>query len=80
MGFTRAELASYQDAVVPDLLPPPGMPLRLLFVGIAFQPFVYMLIAMQIGLDTYLTRRRKEAAWRPIKDMRTRMKEAAAQN
>jgi putative inorganic carbon (hco3(-)) transporter len=51
-----------------------------LFVGIAFQPFVYMLIAMQIGLDTYLTRRRKEAAWRPIKDMRTRMKEAAAQN
>ncbi len=50
-----------------------------LFVGIAFQPFVYMLIAMQIGLDTYLTRRRKEAAWRPIKDIRTRMKEAAAQ-
>jgi putative inorganic carbon (HCO3(-)) transporter len=31
-----------------------------LFVGIAFQPFVYMLIAMQIGLDTYLARRRKE--------------------
>jgi putative inorganic carbon (hco3(-)) transporter len=48
-----------------------------LFVGIAFQPFVYMLIAMQIGLDTYLARRRKEAAWRPIKDMRTRMREAA---
>ncbi|ROR91403.1 mismatch-specific DNA-glycosylase [Nocardioides aurantiacus] len=34
MGFTRAELASYQDAVVPDLLPPPDVPLRLLFVGI----------------------------------------------
>ncbi len=48
-----------------------------LFVGIAFQPFVYMLIAMQIGLDTYLARRRKEAAWRPIKDMRARMREAA---
>jgi putative inorganic carbon (hco3(-)) transporter len=48
-----------------------------LFVGIAFQPFVYMLIAMQIGLDTYLARRRKEAAWRPIKDMRTRLREAA---
>ncbi|MEE9432733.1 MAG: putative O-glycosylation ligase, exosortase A system-associated [Sphingorhabdus sp.] len=41
-----------------------------LFVAIAFQPFVYMLIAMQIGLDTYLVRRRKEAAWRPIKQRR----------
>ncbi len=41
-----------------------------LFVGIAFQPFVYMMIAMQIGLDTYLARRRKESAWRPIKDLR----------
>jgi probable O-glycosylation ligase (exosortase A-associated) len=28
------------------------------FVGIAFQPFVLMLIAVQIGLDTYLGRRR----------------------
>ncbi|KQT89242.1 DNA glycosylase [Marmoricola sp. Leaf446] len=34
MGFTRAELASFQDAVVPDLLPRPDVPLRLLFVGI----------------------------------------------
>jgi O-antigen ligase len=48
-----------------------------LFVGIAFQPFVYMLIAMQIGLDTYLSRRRTEAAWKPIKDMRTRLREAS---
>jgi putative inorganic carbon (hco3(-)) transporter len=46
-----------------------------LFVGIAFQPFVYMLIAMQLGLDTYLTRRRKEAAWRPIKSLRARLGE-----
>lgn len=38
-----------------------------LFVGIAFQPFIYMLLALQISLDTYLARRRKEAAWRPIK-------------
>jgi putative inorganic carbon (hco3(-)) transporter len=38
-----------------------------LFVGIAFQPFVYMLVGMQIGLDTYLTRRRGEAAWTPIR-------------
>ena len=34
MGFTRAELESFRDAVVPDLLPGPGQPLRLLFVGI----------------------------------------------
>ncbi len=34
MGFTRAELESFRDAVVPDLLPAPGDPLRLLFVGI----------------------------------------------
>ncbi len=33
--FTRAELESYRDAEVPDLLPGPGDPaLRLLFVGI----------------------------------------------
>jgi putative inorganic carbon (hco3(-)) transporter len=38
-----------------------------LFVGIAFQTFFYMLIALQISLDTYLARRRREAAWRPIK-------------
>ncbi|MEO1045756.1 MAG: putative O-glycosylation ligase, exosortase A system-associated [Pseudomonadota bacterium] len=42
-----------------------------MFVGIAFQPFIYMLVAMQIGLDTYLTRRRKEAAFRPLQE-RTR--------
>lgn len=34
MGFTRAELESYRGAVVPDLLPGEGRPLRLLFVGI----------------------------------------------
>lgn len=34
MGFTRAELESFRDALVPDLLPPAGAPLRLLFVGI----------------------------------------------
>ncbi len=32
-----------------------------LFVGIAFQPFVYMLVGLQIGLDTYATRRSTEA-------------------
>lgn len=37
-----------------------------LFVGIAFQPFVYMLVGMQIGLDTYQARRSKEARWRPM--------------
>lgn len=41
-----------------------------LFVGIAFQPFVYMLVGMQIGLDTYAKRRASEAAWRPLGNMR----------
>ena len=33
-GFTKAELESFRDVEVPDLLPDPGQPLRLLFVGI----------------------------------------------
>ncbi|MES2288392.1 MAG: putative O-glycosylation ligase, exosortase A system-associated [Pseudomonadota bacterium] len=33
-----------------------------LFVGIAFQPFVYMLIGAQIGLSTYAARERKGEA------------------
>ena len=37
-----------------------------LFVGIAYQPFVYMLVALQIGLDTYMTRRSAESKWQPI--------------
>ena len=32
--FTRAELEAFYDAEVPDLLPGPGQPLKLLFVGI----------------------------------------------
>jgi probable O-glycosylation ligase (exosortase A-associated) len=36
------------------------------FIAIAFQPFVYMLVGAQIGLDTYLKRRRQEGAWRPM--------------
>lgn len=34
MGFTRAELESFRDVEVPDLLPDADHPLRLLFVGI----------------------------------------------
>ena len=37
-----------------------------LFVGVAYQPFIYMLVAMQLGLDTYMSRRSAEAKWRPI--------------
>lgn len=36
------------------------------FVGIAFQPFIYMLVGAQIGFDTYVGRRRAEARWRPV--------------
>ena len=34
------------------------------FVGIAFQPFIYMMIGAQIGLDTYLKRKRDETTTR----------------
>ena len=37
-----------------------------LFVGIAFQPFIYMLLAVQIGFDTQLGRRAREAAKKPF--------------
>ena len=37
------------------------------FVAVAFQPFIYMLIGAQIGLDTYLARRRQEESWRPMR-------------
>ncbi|EZP55353.1 MULTISPECIES: DUF5935 domain-containing protein [Sphingomonas] len=37
------------------------------FIAIAFQPFVYMLIGAQIGLDSYLSRRRAEAGQTPMR-------------
>ena len=40
------------------------------FVAIAFQPFVYMLIGAQIGLDTYCARKRAAADWRPLRKAR----------
>jgi len=40
------------------------------FIAIAFQPFVYMLIGAQIGLDTYMARKREEARWRPLRKAR----------
>jgi probable O-glycosylation ligase (exosortase A-associated) len=36
-----------------------------LFVGIAWQPFIYMLLGVQIGFDTLVGRRRREAARQP---------------
>lgn len=37
-----------------------------LFVGIAFQPFIYMMIALEIGLTTYCRRRERETGWQPF--------------
>jgi probable O-glycosylation ligase (exosortase A-associated) len=37
-----------------------------LFVGIAFQPFMYMMLALEMGLSTYCRRREQEAGWRPL--------------
>ena len=36
------------------------------FIAIAFQPFIFMLIGAQIGLDTYLNRKRGEESFRPM--------------
>jgi probable O-glycosylation ligase (exosortase A-associated) len=40
------------------------------FIGIAFQPFVYMLIGAQIGLDGYLARKRAGAPWQARRKVR----------
>jgi probable O-glycosylation ligase (exosortase A-associated) len=37
-----------------------------LFVGIAFQPFILMLIGIQIGFDTYVARITREERWIPF--------------
>lgn len=37
-----------------------------MFVGIAYQPFIYMFVALQIGLSTYLARVRKRQEAEPI--------------
>lgn len=37
-----------------------------LFIGIAYQPFIFMLLALQIALATYLARRSREQASAPI--------------
>ncbi len=37
------------------------------FIAIAFQPFMFMMIGAQIGLDTYLARKRAETSFRPMK-------------
>lgn len=42
------------------------------FVGIAFQPFLFMLIGVQIGFDGWCSRRRAAASFRPIAPARLR--------
>ena len=37
-----------------------------LFVGIAYQPFIFMMLSLHIGLDTYLTRKRRDVARPPL--------------
>lgn len=37
-----------------------------LFVGIAYQPLFLMLLAVQMGFDTYLARLRKRRDWKPL--------------
>ena len=40
-----------------------------LFVGIAFQPFVWMVVAVQIGFDSYVARRHRPAPNRPLRPL-----------
>ncbi len=40
------------------------------FIAIAFQPFIFMLIGAQIGLDVYCARKRSALAWRPMRKVR----------
>lgn len=49
-----------------------------LFVGIALNPFVYMLVGAQIGLDTYLARKRAEEGHQPMQRRRNSPAPAAA--
>ncbi|MBB6123334.1 putative O-glycosylation ligase, exosortase A system-associated [Sphingobium subterraneum] len=37
-----------------------------MFVGIAYQPFIFMMLALEIGLSTYMRRKKREAATLPI--------------
>ena len=46
------------------------------FIAIAFQPFIYMLLGAQIGLDTYLARKRSEQSFRPMRKVRPSVPEA----
>lgn len=48
------------------------------FVGIALNPFCYMLVGAQIGLDTYLGRKRAEEGLKPMRGARPSPVPAAA--
>lgn len=48
------------------------------FVGIAFQSYLYFVLGAQIGLDTYLARLRKEAAFVPMQRRRPAREARAA--
>jgi probable O-glycosylation ligase (exosortase A-associated) len=49
-----------------------------IFVGIAYQPFPWLMIAVAIGLDTWLARRARAAAKRPFLPARAVSREASA--
>lgn len=47
------------------------------FVGIAFQSYLYFLIGAQIGLDTYMGRKRREERFQPLRRARPQPARAA---
>jgi O-antigen ligase len=40
------------------------------FVGIAFQPFIYQIVAVEIGFDRYVQRYVKKREWKPFRERR----------
>ena len=42
------------------------------FIGVAYQPFIFMMLALEIGLATYLARLRKQTMFDPIFPRQTR--------
>jgi probable O-glycosylation ligase (exosortase A-associated) len=40
------------------------------FVGIAFQPFIYQIVALEIGFDRYVQRYVRRRVWKPFRERR----------
>lgn len=48
------------------------------FVGIALNPFLFLLLGTEIGFDTYVGRKRSETSWKPLRRPRAAAEPVAA--